>query len=186
MVRCANAGADGHIVNAEIEFTNKRDEAARLGTAIRNALPDWHIGHAPLGWVSYHPTWPYEEFAAWCDSVHPQMYWTELKHGQYSAEFRAQIALWRDGHRHGGKGPQPWRSGGGHLIAPIGCTYGRGDVQTVQQPPGKFDATHLATFLEDDALTAPAVSLYSLEVAHPTCVEYLQTTWSWTPPDTSV
>lgn len=181
MVRCQLAGADGHIVNAEIEFTGKRLEAVRLMEAVRVALPDWYVAHAPLGWISYHPTFPYEEFAAFCDDVHPQMYWSELKHGKYSAEFRAQIELWKKHTRHVGYDTESGADA--KRICPIGVTYGRGDVKTKQQPPGAFDVADLRTFLETDVQTLPCFSLYSLEVAHPTALAYLRENWSWTPPD---
>lgn len=183
MVRCQNAGADGHIVNAEIEFTGRKLEAVRLGQAIRTVMPDWYVAHAPLGWISYHPTWPYEEFDAFTDDVHPQMYWTELKHGAYSTEFRTEITKWMGGYRHGGNDPaEPWVLRNKERVCPIGVTYGKGDLVGTKQPPGALKVDDVRSFLEGDVQTLPCFSLYSLEVATPAVLEYLRTTWSWEAP----
>lgn len=183
MVRCQGAGADGHIVNAEIEFTGEKIAAVRLGQAVRAVLPDWYIAHAPLGWIDYHPGWPYEEFDAWTDDVHPQMYWTELKHGAYSTEFRAQNAKWMKGFRHGGNDPsEPWVLLNKERICPIGVTYGKGDLVGTKQPPGALKVGDVQSFLEVDVPTLPCFSLYSLEVATPAVLEYLRSTWSWEAP----
>lgn len=176
MQRCFSAGSDGHIVNAEIEFTGKRSEAKRLGEAIRKSMPAEYIAHAPLGWIDLHGPWPYEEFLSWCDDVMPQMYWTELRYGRYDAGFVSQLERWAQGWRHGGVQPgEPWTLTSGKRVCPIGCTYGRGDVQTQTQPPGTFDVADLERFLQRDA--AAYVSLYSLEVMHPSARAWLREHW---------
>lgn len=183
MVRCQNAGADGHLVNAEIEFTTKRGEATRLGDAIRKALPEWYVAHAPLGWIDFHPTWPYEEFDAWTDDVHPQMYWSELRFGDYSKAFRAQIERWRAGLRHGTPHDiQGVELATGQRVCPIGVTYGKGDLVGTKQPPGVLKLEDVKSFLEVDVAVMPCFSLYSLEVATPAVLEYLRSEWSWSPP----
>ncbi len=180
MQRCRDAGAHGHIINAEIEFTAKPSEARRLLEAVRSALSNWYVGHAPLGWIDYHPTWPYEVFDEFCDDTHPQMYWTELKHGAYSTEFRRQIERWRAGFRHGAphdlQGVEP---GTGQRVCPIGVTYGRGDLVGTMQPPGALRVEDVRSFLTIATQVLPCVSLYSLEVATAQALEYLRRDWSW-------
>lgn len=178
MQRCFDSAADGHIVNAEIEFSGKRAEAKRLGEAIRKAMPDQYIAHAPLGWIDFHGPWPFEEFFEWTDDVHPQMYWTELRYGKYDAGFASQLARWRAGFRHGGVQPgEPWTLANGKRVCPIGVTYGKGDVQTKQQPPGSFNVADLERFLHRDANTYECVSLYSFEVARPEALAWLREHW---------
>lgn len=179
--RCFDSGSNGHIVNAEIEFTSKLFEAQRLADAIRVAHPTEYVAHAPLGWIDYHGPWPYEEFFSRFDDVMPQMYWTELRFGKYDAGFAAQMQRWEDGFRHGGVEPhEPWTLTGGQRVCPIGVTYGKGDVKATQQPPGLFSVSDLEKFLNHDAQMYECASLYSFEVMREDCRKWLKANWSFT------
>ena len=161
IVQYQHNGLAGCFVDAEIEWTNHHQDAVVFGHDVRQHCPDFYVAHAPLGWKQYHPNWPYAEFGEWCDSVHPQMYWTELKNGSYKDMVDNAIPEWEKLVSVGDAAAK--------VFCPIGVTYGNGDVFTQIQPPGKITTKDVNAWLE---YTQPhntdspfsASSLYSYEV----------------------
>lgn len=178
-------GASGVIIDAEIEwedaFASKRwvgqyrgvaYYARQYGAKLRAALGDAYIGHAPLAWLAYHGTFPYAEFGTFCDQVHPQSYWTELKVGAWSEDFRRNcLTIWETMQASGDVRAKNF--------APIGVTYGRDEMiklgmRPSSAPPGNLHADHLREFLIryeefDSALGGQKRphSLYSWEARSP-------------------
>jgi hypothetical protein len=77
-------GADGLIIDAEIEYQNLGKTAAAAAattycTTIRAAYPHVFMAHAPFPYVSLHGPFPYYEFGKYCDAVMPQDYWGAFK-----------------------------------------------------------------------------------------------------------
>lgn len=73
-----NLGADGFIIDAEIEYeTNvtRRADATTYATSIRAAYPTRFLAHAPFPYIQSHSGFPYLEFGTNCDAVMPQDYW---------------------------------------------------------------------------------------------------------------
>lgn len=67
---------DGFIVNAEAEYKGRHSAATAYMKALRAGVgDDLLIGLSSYRWPSYHPTFPFKEFLAWCDFVQPQVYW---------------------------------------------------------------------------------------------------------------
>lgn len=153
---------DGVIVNAEIEWAGKQAAAVAYVAKLQSDVGGY-IGHAPLGWRSYQPTWPYTEFAA-LGQTHPQLYWTELLRGQYGDMAKGPSEAWREWEDTYDPETED--------VAPIGVTYGNGDVQVRNPPPGKFKVDDLARFLEycEDFET---YSLYTYEVMRTDCWRFL-------------
>lgn len=176
-------GADGVIIDAEIEWSERGDPMARpkakdYGERLRAAVGDAYIAHAPLAWLAYHRNWPFEEFGTFVDQVMPQSYWSELKHGQYSADFVSNcLEAWEA------------REAAGDIVAkgfaPIGVTYGRREMMAKGMPaktapPGDFDPKDLERFFEryEDPSKAPGgvrrtLSLYSFESAAPSAFDVM-------------
>ncbi len=72
------AGADGFIIDAEIEYeTNatRRADATLYASTIKANYPDRFLAHAPFPYITSHPGFPYLEFGTNCDAVMPQDYW---------------------------------------------------------------------------------------------------------------
>lgn len=178
-------GADGVMIDAEIEWSDGHAKKAwapakhgpYIGTArmaedygvrMRAAVGEAYIAHCPLAWLAYHGGFPYREFGTFCDQVHPQSYWSELKHGKYDADFKANcLDVWETLAKDGDVRAKNF--------APIGVTYGRTEqIQKGQPaksaPPGTFKLADLRDFLEryerhEEALggTKRPHSLYSWE-----------------------
>lgn len=69
-------GVTGLVVDAEIEFENKRAEATELCRLLRARMGDRKLAYTTFGWLSIHPHFPYEELEAGCgDAFLPQVYW---------------------------------------------------------------------------------------------------------------
>jgi hypothetical protein len=69
-------GVTGLVVDAEIEFENKRAEAAELCRLLRARLGPLKLAYTTFGWLSLHPNFPFEELEAGCgDAFLPQVYW---------------------------------------------------------------------------------------------------------------
>lgn len=68
-------GADGFIINAEIEYEGKHAEATQMMNGLRADYPNAFIAHAPFVYIDYHTQFPYVEFGSQCDAVMPQCYW---------------------------------------------------------------------------------------------------------------
>ena len=75
-------GADGFIIDAEIEYeTNKNNNAlaTQYCQGIRAAYPNTFLAHAPVPYISDHAAFPYIVFGTYCDAVMPQCYWIEFQ-----------------------------------------------------------------------------------------------------------
>jgi len=157
-------GVDGHIVDAELEWETGGDhhaDAQAFVDALKIHFPDKWLAHAPFAWCSYHPSWPYAQFAK-LNAVCPQAYWTE--HDDHGALATcAQVdAEWA-------------KMQGQPSFQPIGVTYGAGTGWG--KPPGAFHGSDLLQFLAHYQ-KCDALSLYSMEAAMPECwstLEGLQT-----------
>lgn len=69
-------GVTGLVVDAEIEFENKREEARELCRLLRARLPTLKIAYTTFGWLRPHKDFPFEELDAHCgDAFLPQVYW---------------------------------------------------------------------------------------------------------------
>jgi hypothetical protein len=71
-------GADGFIIDAEIEYetnvTRAADATFYAGT-IKSNYPSYFLAHAPFPYINSHPGFPYAQFGIYCDAVMPQDYW---------------------------------------------------------------------------------------------------------------
>ena len=76
--QCLAAGADGYIVDAEVEFEGKFSQATTMMQGLRATYPTAFIAHAPLPYIDYHTAFPYVEFGTYCDATMPQAYWTDI------------------------------------------------------------------------------------------------------------
>jgi hypothetical protein len=171
---CLEDGAVGHFVDAEAEWHGHQADAVRFGEKLRTVLPTAFIAHAPLGWASFHGGWPYKEFAAFCDEVHPQMYWTELRYGKYDKGFVGQLDKWDEASN--------FRTGefakylpGSVTYCPIGVTYGKDCPMlagVAQKPPGSLSLSDLETFVRRYQ-HAPSWSLYSAECEEMGCLDFV-------------
>ena len=71
-------GADGFIIDAEIEYetnANRFASATAYCQGIRAAYPTRFLAHAPFPYINYHAQFPYVQFGTYCDAVMPQDYW---------------------------------------------------------------------------------------------------------------
>jgi hypothetical protein len=161
-----DAGFRNHIINAEIEWTGKKQEALSLVAELTNYGQPFmdKLAHAPLSWLQYHPQWPYNEFSILGDT-HPQLYWTELLRGNYNDMAEVPGNPWD-------KWDERKRRLEEYEISPIGCSYGKESV-FAQKAPGFFYKEDLAKFMER-AQKYAAYSLYSWEAASPVCLEWLK------------
>lgn len=155
--------SDGVIVNAEVEWKNRHKLAKETTDRLLKLKEEPGLGelsHAPLSWLRFHQDWPYDEFNR-LGAVHPQLYWTELNTGSYEGMM---------------KGPgQQWsaiQASDKVDVYPIGCTYGKGDLTSVRQPPGIYSVDDLNKFLQYCNFF-DACSLYSYEVMRPDVEAYL-------------
>lgn len=160
--RCFDNGVDGHCLNAEIEWESASSvgyfakTARSFGELLRKSLPKQTIFHAPLGWFSYHYIFPYTAFSEFCDEVHPQMYWTELKQGKYEPSFVRELASWEEANADG-KIVNRVRQGstvvasGPNKVAPIGVLYGKNSnvfkASKRGAPIGTFQEKDLEDFI---------------------------------------
>lgn len=76
--QCLASGADGYIVDAEVEFNGKNTQATQMMQSLRATYPNAFIAHSPLPYIDYHTTFPYVEFGTYCDAVMPQCYWLDI------------------------------------------------------------------------------------------------------------
>ncbi|MBA4149358.1 MAG: hypothetical protein H0X66_14680 [Verrucomicrobia bacterium] len=77
-------GADGFVIDAEAEWEshNLKDgpqKAVQLCKGIKQQYPNKFLGHAPFPIISFHRSFPYQEFGLYCDAVMPQAYWKSIK-----------------------------------------------------------------------------------------------------------
>lgn len=76
-----NAGVDGHILKAELEWqtvTDNKQEAINFLKELRTQVGDAFIGYSTFAIVNYHATFPYAQFSEFCDASFPQLFWTEF------------------------------------------------------------------------------------------------------------
>ena len=75
--RLANkVGADGFVIDAEVEYKGKYSRADTYATVLRSHLDDdIPIALSSYYLPSYHPTIPWKQFLAVCDLNMPQIYW---------------------------------------------------------------------------------------------------------------
>lgn len=82
--RCFAVGADGWVIDAEAEWESSRvgttgpAKAIQYGEGLRALFPTKFIAHAPFPIISFHSSFPYQEFGYYCDVVMPQAYWTQI------------------------------------------------------------------------------------------------------------
>ncbi len=71
-------GADGFIIDAEIEYETNATRAADAtlyASTIKSSYPTRFLAHAPFPYINSHPGFPYIQFGIQCDAVMPQDYW---------------------------------------------------------------------------------------------------------------
>ncbi len=78
-----NAGADGFVFDAEIEWESSHladntTKAIQLCSGVRAHWPSKFLAHSPFPIITYHPSFPYKEFGYYCDAVMPQDYWIQI------------------------------------------------------------------------------------------------------------
>ena len=76
--KCLSLGADGFIIDAEIEYEGKKSQATQMMNILRTSYPNAFIAHAPFPYIDYHQSLPYVEFGKQCDAVMPQCYWKAI------------------------------------------------------------------------------------------------------------
>lgn len=82
--RVRDAGADGFVIDAEIEFDRTPDpdgEARRYMEAIRKVAPDLTLFDAPWPLIHAHQSFPFTAFGEFLQGRCPQVYWVELGGG---------------------------------------------------------------------------------------------------------
>ena len=82
-----NLGADGFIIDAEIEYetnANNTVSATQYCEGIRSAYPNRFLAHAPFPIISSHSRFPYITFGKYCDAVMPQAYWADIGGTNYA------------------------------------------------------------------------------------------------------
>lgn len=77
-IKSIEAGADWYIIDAEIEYEGKHDQAKQLGEKLRAIYPNFPIGYSSFPFADLHPDFPYAEFSSFCNVALPQVYWGEL------------------------------------------------------------------------------------------------------------
>ncbi len=158
-------GVAGVIIDAEIEYDkdpHAQDFAFELGSKVRATVGDAaFIGSAPWPFRNYHLSYPYSQFAGFCDSCMIQAYWTG---GGYQRMATGAFPQWRELMKQG----SPIAKG----LAPIGCTYGSHSAYP-QGTTVPFDINDLADFC-DYWKDLPFLSFYSIEAAEPGLFEYFQ------------
>ncbi len=76
-------GADGFVYDAEIEWEsqnlpNNTMLATQLCSTVRSNWPNKFIALSTWGYRAFHSSFPYKEFAYYCDVIMPQDYWIEF------------------------------------------------------------------------------------------------------------
>jgi Immunoglobulin domain/Immunoglobulin I-set domain len=77
---CLDKGADGFIIDAEVEYeaAGQPAAAAQYCQGIRARYPNTFLAHAPFPYISLHSAFPYNVFGYYCDAVMPQDYWDAI------------------------------------------------------------------------------------------------------------
>lgn len=76
-VEAVQAGAEWLVLDGEVEIKDKAAEVKQFGQLLRKQLPDIEIGYSSFGVPQYHPG-PYQEYAAFCNVMMPQIYWGDF------------------------------------------------------------------------------------------------------------
>ena len=160
-------GADGVCIDGEIEWETDKsgdhhEAAFEYGETLRREVGDGAlICHAPMPYINWHLTYPWDQFASFCDMVMPQFYWTGNSWGQM---MRGAVPQWS----------QLWASNSprAHGFAPIGCTYGN-DGAYKQGTVIPFQLDDLAAF-DRTFKDCDFRSYYSLEASNHILWDYLK------------
>lgn len=152
-------GADGVIIDAEIQWGAHAAEAAAYMTALRAKLGDVFIADAPWPWILAHPEYPERAFADGTDARLVQAYAAEINRAGLRACIAEQEREWAKRYADPARAP-----GEVDPIWPVACTYGRDELLAAGAPPcpGETTADELGWFL--DTYPDRPVSLYSLEM----------------------
>lgn len=136
--------------------------------ALAKALPDAFIADAPWAYPSFHPGFPFAEYAQRVNARMPQAYWTEIDNRGARYHLPRIDAQWEAFHA---KNPTARRP-----VWPVGVTYGR---EHPSHPPGNLSLSDIALLL--DRYEGSPVSLYTYEAAlyakraiHATTLDYLK------------
>ena len=94
-------GADGFIIDAEIEYetnANRVAAATQYCQGIRSVFPNRFLAHAPFPYISYHAQFPYIQFGTYCDAVMPQDYWGAIgiTPTQMVSDMNSQWITWQN------------------------------------------------------------------------------------------
>ncbi len=69
---------DGFVVNAEVEYKNRPNQATAYMKALRAGVGnDLLIALSTYRWPSFHPEFPFTQFMEKCDFGMPQVYWMQ-------------------------------------------------------------------------------------------------------------
>jgi hypothetical protein len=139
-----NCGADGFILDAEAEWesgnvvgTNGPALAWQLCGGIKTNWPTKFLAHSPFAVISYHSSFPYQQFGYWCDAAMPQDYWVDF------GKTPTATVQWMDSNWG------PWQSGltgmWTNAIKPL-CPIGQADSTS---QPGT-DITEFVNYLKTD------------------------------------
>lgn len=143
---CLALGADGHIVDAEVEWRNRAPDADRFAHRLLSEFPDTWLAHAPMDLPAWHPDFPYAQFGI-LDAVMPQAYWTI--HGSQGAKYWLNLM------------DAQWSKWPNVKLMPIGVTYGKGSP--FDSPSGALDKDDLELFLS----RYPDCSFWDYDAAMP-------------------
>ena len=140
-------GVSGHIIDAEAEWC----DIVYVNNAIRfvntlKSITDFYIAHSPMDYMTYHPSFPWEQFNS-LEGIMPQIYWTE--HDQRGSKYHLEnvMKIWK-----------PWLP----KVKPIGVTYGTPTIWG--NPPGALTEPDLQYFT-DYCSGFDSYSFYSYEAA---------------------
>jgi hypothetical protein len=141
-----NLGADGFIIDAEIEYEGpgQKTNAVNYCRGIRASYPTHFLAHAPFPIISAHSAFPYVEFGTNCDAVMPQDYWADIGGTNYAATMVGRMNTeWRNWQNNlTGSATNAIKP-----IAPIGQGY--------NSVNGLVDGGQIATFLNALRTNAP-------------------------------
>lgn len=91
LISCVNrsymSGADFYVCDAEVEFENFKIAlvADALMAETKRVVKGIPIGFTSFAFTSYHPDFPWQEFAKYSDFTMPQIYWGDFKRDVHSA-----------------------------------------------------------------------------------------------------
>lgn len=80
---------EGYVLDVEVEYYNKHEQARRFMGKLRDAFPDLPIALSSFRFPSYHPAVPWREFLSQVDYNMPQVYW--VLHHNAGAQLRRSV-----------------------------------------------------------------------------------------------